>query len=64
MHSTIRTMNADDFAVVLTDDERTLVRTGRVPRAERSERVSARDFAAMAGRRSYRRQRGEYRTFA
>lgn len=53
------------FAIVLIDTDaaesnKPMLTTER----EYRERFTARDFAAMGGQRHYRRQRGEYRTFA
>lgn len=54
------TLDASDFPVVLTNTERAKVNGERT----RPNRFTERDFHALAGRRSYRSARGEFRTFA
>lgn len=56
------TLDANTFAVVLTSDERALI-DGTIVRV-RKNRVSSRDFKSLAGHRSYKSQRGDWRTFA
>lgn len=58
----IPTIEPSDFAVVLTERERELVENGK--RRRNREGFTERDFTAMSGKRSYKRQRGEWRVFA
>lgn len=61
----IPTIEPSDFAIALTERERELVVHGKSDRAIRTgEHFTERTFTALSGKRSYKRQRGEWRVFA